>query len=140
MFIVHCNCVAVPIYWLLSAASHCSITAFKVKMSLNFIRQRNAVTSNRVQCGNATQLWHRMNGPSHKSETCVWKDMQYHRNQVGLMFLSMLRPCLITNYGKFWQIWENGFASNDFLHQVVKQCHILITVHAWKYESNVQFD
>ena len=35
-FILHYKCIAVPIYWLLSAASHRSITAFQVKMNLTF--------------------------------------------------------------------------------------------------------
>ena len=35
-FILHRNCVAVPIYRLLSAVSHRSITTFQVKMNLIF--------------------------------------------------------------------------------------------------------
>ena len=62
-FILHRNCVAVPICRLLSAASHRSITAFQVKMNLIFMRHRNAVTlqfmCSRVQyctgCSTATQ-------------------------------------------------------------------------------------
>ena len=58
-FVIHCNCVAVPIYWLLSAASHCSITAFWFKMNLTFMRHRNAVTlqflCRAVQCGNTVR-------------------------------------------------------------------------------------
>ena len=65
--LVHRNCVAVPIYWLFSAASHHSITALQVKMNLTFMRHRNAVTSqflcSRVQCGTATQLQRSMNRP-----------------------------------------------------------------------------
>ena len=53
-FILHCNCVAVLIYWLLSAASRCSITAFWVKMNLTFMRHRNAVTL-QFLCSAATQ-------------------------------------------------------------------------------------
>ena len=45
-------------FWLLSAASHRSFTAFQVKMNLTFMRHHSAVTSqflcSRVQCGNAT--------------------------------------------------------------------------------------
>ena len=44
-FILHRNCVAVPIYQLLSAPSHCSFAAFQVKMNLTFMRHCNAVTS-----------------------------------------------------------------------------------------------
>ena len=58
-----------PIYWLLSAASHCSSTAFQVKMNITFMWHRNAVSlqllCRRVQCGNTTQLRLSMNGPSH---------------------------------------------------------------------------
>ena len=70
-FILHRNCVAVPIhaiYRLLSAASHRGITAFQVKMSLTFMRHSNAVTlqflCRKVQCGNATQLRRSMNRPN----------------------------------------------------------------------------
>ena len=69
LFILHSNCIAVPIYQLhvLSAASHRSTTAFQVKMNLTFMRHSNAVTSqflcSRVQCGNTTQLPGSMNGP-----------------------------------------------------------------------------
>ena len=59
-FILHHNCVAVPIYRLLSATNHRSFTAFQVKMNLTFMRHRKAVTSQflcrKVQCGNAMQL------------------------------------------------------------------------------------
>ena len=66
-FIVHCSCVGVLIYRSLFAASHRSITAFQVKMNFTFMRLCNEVTlqflCSRVQCGNATQLRHSMNGP-----------------------------------------------------------------------------
>ena len=66
-FILHRNCAAVPIYRLLSAASHRSITAYQVKMNLTFMQHRNAVTSQFLcswaQCGNATQLRCSINGP-----------------------------------------------------------------------------
>ena len=66
LFILHGNCDAVPIYQLLSAASHRSFTAFQVKMNVTFMRHRNAVTSQfpcrMVQCGKATQLRYSMNG------------------------------------------------------------------------------
>ena len=66
-FIVYSNCIAVPIYRLLSVASHRSFTAFQVKINLTFMRHRNALTSQflcrRVQCCNATQLRRGMNGP-----------------------------------------------------------------------------
>ena len=72
-FILHCNCVAVLIYWLLSAASHCSITAFWVKMNLTFMWHRNAVTlqflCRAVQCGNTVQLRRSMNGP-----LVIWRE------------------------------------------------------------------
>ena len=67
LFILHRNCMVVLIHWLLSAASHCSITAFQVKMILTFMQHRNAVTlpflCSRVQCSNATQLRRSLNGP-----------------------------------------------------------------------------
>ena len=66
-FILHRNCIAVPIYRLLSDASHHNITTFQVKMDLTFMRHHNAVTSqilcSKVQCGNATQLRRSMNVP-----------------------------------------------------------------------------
>ena len=42
-FTLHCNCIAVLIYRLLSAVSHCSTTAFQVEMNLTLMRHRNAV-------------------------------------------------------------------------------------------------
>ena len=67
LFILYHNCVAVLIYWLLSAASHHSITAFQVKMNLTFMRHSNPVAlqflCSRVQWGNATQLQRSMNQP-----------------------------------------------------------------------------
>ena len=66
-FILHRNCVALPIYRLLSATSHRSFTAFQVETNWTFMWHRNAVTlqflCRKVQCGNATQLRHSMNGP-----------------------------------------------------------------------------
>ena len=57
--ILHRNCVAVPIYRLLSAASHRSITAFQIKMNLTFMRYRN-IPRYRIfcagRCSAATQL------------------------------------------------------------------------------------
>ena len=65
------NCVAVPICLLLSAANHRSINAFQVKMSLTFMRHRNAVTSQylckTLRCGNATQ----------RNNCVVWRDLYY---------------------------------------------------------------
>ena len=66
-FVLHRNCVAVPIYRLLSATGHRSFTAFQVKMNITFMQHSNAVTlqflCRRVQRGNATQLRCSMNGP-----------------------------------------------------------------------------
>ena len=60
LFILTLHYVAMPIYRLLFAWSHHSITAFQVKMNLNFMQHRNAVTSQylcrRVKSGNAMQL------------------------------------------------------------------------------------
>ena len=59
-FILNRNCVAVPIYQLLSAASHRSITAFQIKTNLTFMRYRNAVHHMHNfyagRCSAATQL------------------------------------------------------------------------------------
>ena len=51
-------CVAVPIYRLLFAASHCSITPFQIKLNLTFMRYRNAVHRNFCagRCSAARQL------------------------------------------------------------------------------------
>ena len=71
----YCTEIAVPIYRLLSPASHRSITVFlQVKINLTFMRHRNAITwqflCSRVQCGNARQLRRSMNRPlRHKGQT-----------------------------------------------------------------------
>ena len=52
------RCVAVPIYRLLSASSHRSITAFQVKMNLTFMRHRKMYSYRNFcarQCSAATQ-------------------------------------------------------------------------------------
>ena len=56
-FILQRNCVAVPIYWLLSAVSHRSFTTFQVKMNLTSMWHRNAEHRNfcAVGCSAATQ-------------------------------------------------------------------------------------
>ena len=41
----------VPIYRLLSAPSHCSITAFQVKMNLTFMRLGSVHTTPQLRCG-----------------------------------------------------------------------------------------
>ena len=62
-----CNCVVVPIYRLLSAASHRSFTTFQVKINSTFMRHHNAETSQflcrTVQSGTAMQLRWSMNRP-----------------------------------------------------------------------------
>ena len=59
-FILTFQCIAMLINRLLAAESHCSITAFQVKMNLIFMRHYSEVTlqflCRRVQCGNAMQL------------------------------------------------------------------------------------
>ena len=66
-FILHPNCVAVPMidYFLPQVTAESPY--FKFKMNLTFMRHRNAVISqflcSRVQCGNAKQLRRSMNGP-----------------------------------------------------------------------------
>ena len=73
-FILHRNCVAVPMYRLLSAASHRNFNAFQVKITFTTPQCNNiAILCSRGQCSNATQLRRRsyfaaialrsMNGP-----------------------------------------------------------------------------
>ena len=50
LFILHRNCVAVLIYWLLSAASHRSFNAFQLKMNLTFMWHHNAVLRSQFLC------------------------------------------------------------------------------------------
>ena len=59
LFILHRNCVAVPIYYIyyISAAIHCSITAFQVNINLTIMRHHNAVTLHECEVRRG------MNGP-----------------------------------------------------------------------------
>ena len=85
-FILQCNCVAVPIYWLLSAANHRSITSFKVEMYLIFMLHRNAVRSQLLcsseQYGNATQSQFRV----------VWTDFNIITCDGWQPLLTLLAP------------------------------------------------
>ena len=60
LFIPHPNCVMLPIYIdYISAASHCCIIAFQVKMNLTRMRHRHAVSSYEcsVQQCNTILVW-----------------------------------------------------------------------------------
>ena len=121
-FKVHSNCVAVPIYWFLSAASHRSIIAFQVKMNLTFMRHGNAVTlqflCRTVQCDNAMQLWCSMNGPLDSFPNFCW--LKYY---IFTLCIENVAFCHCVGYvkGALDNIWKFSFWLN-FIYQVKSDC------------------
>ena len=93
-----CNCVVVPIYRLLSVASHHSFTAFQVKLNLTFVRHWNAITSqflcSRVQCGNATQLQRSMNGPLHRNFCALGCSATTQRTAIAAYYVRTISVAL----------------------------------------------
>ena len=97
-FILHSYCVVVPIYWLLSAVSPSSFTAFHVKMNLTFMRHCSAVTSQFLfssGCSAATQ----------RNCGVVWMDLycmlHAKRWNFGMKFMS----CSVDSYTEVLIHW-----------------------------------